>query len=158
MIFNATLFALVSSGLITLGNAFIPFALIGLHLHLSLSRSFIAEVRALALVSLIGLTSHLLLSVSGVLIFNGTPYWLVLLCLVFATTVNHSLRWLSNVRYARLLAGLILAPAVYLVAAHFGAVRFGLPLVTTYLLLGATWLFLPMIFIRLSTRRGQDYA
>ena len=58
------------------------------------------------------------------------PYWMLSLWIVFATTLNHSLRWLMNRPVAAALAGAIGGPLAYLAGAKLGALSIVTPAVT----------------------------
>lgn len=158
MIFNAVLFNILWLGLVVIGNAFIPLAILGLCIHFSLSKSFIFEASVVACVAVIGLITDILLTMAGVFEFNHTPYWLGFLWLAFASTINHSLRWVSSIPYAAHFSGFIFAPLSYLAAERFGAVDFGYSILTTYFLLGVVWLLLFNIFVQIKKNWVPNYA
>ena len=62
------------------------------------------------------------------------PFWMLSLWMAFATTLNHSLRWLMTRPLAAALAGAIGGPLAYLAGARLGALAlvepwFGLTLI-----------------------------
>ena len=62
---------------------------------------------------------------------NGfAPYWMLTLWIAFATTLNHSLRWLMHRPVAAALAGAIGGPLAYLAGAKLGALALGTPAIT----------------------------
>lgn len=66
------------------------------------------------------------------------PYWMLSLWIAFATTLNHSLRWLMNQPVAAALAGAIGAPLAYLAGARLGALEIVAPW-TTLPLIAVLW-------------------
>ncbi|TXR54880.1 DUF2878 domain-containing protein [Reinekea thalattae] len=153
ILFNALLFNGLWFGLILQGNAFIPFALLGLALHIFLVNYRLFEIKTLLIVALIGLFTDAMLTVVGVFQFDHTPYWLILLWLAFASTINHSLGWIGKWKYTPYLCGFG-APFSYFAAHRFGAVGFGFSASVTYAILTAVWigLFLVFTFVTTSTR------
>jgi hypothetical protein len=61
---------------------------------------------------------------SGVLHEWIAPYWIVALWLLFATTLNSSLKWLSRRWELASLVGLICGPAAFFAGERMGAVNF----------------------------------
>jgi hypothetical protein len=80
------------------------------------------------------------------------------LWLAFASTINHSLKWVARIPYAAHLSGLLGAPLSYLAAERLGAVSFGLSTSATYVLLGFVWLILLNIFVLISNAWRYPYA
>ncbi|TCS37128.1 DUF2878 domain-containing protein [Reinekea marinisedimentorum] len=158
MIINALLFNALWLGLVVIGNAFIPLAIIGLCFHLCIVNNTLHEAKVMAAVAGIGLLADVLLTFAGVFEFTATPYWLLFLWLAFASTINHSLKWVARLPYAAHISGLLFAPLSYLAAERLGAVSFGLSTLSTYLLLGVVWLLLLNVFVLISTARRFNYA
>ena len=64
---------------------------------------------------------------SGTLIPGTAPQWIVTLWMVFATTLNVSLRWLRQSRLAAIALGAIGGPLAYWGGARLGAIEFVVP-------------------------------
>jgi hypothetical protein len=60
----------------------------------------------------------------GVAALGGAPYWIVALWLVFATTLNVSLRWLRERLLVAAVLGAVVGPLCYQAAAALGALTF----------------------------------
>ena len=103
--------------------------------HLALRRDPL-ELRLIALAAGIGLLVDSTLAITGQVRFVAAwpagfaPYWMLSLWIVFATTLNHSLRWLMNRPVAAALAGASGGPLAYLAGAKLGALTIVTPAVT----------------------------
>ena len=64
------------------------------------------------------------------------PYWMVSLWIAFATTLNHSLRWLAQRPAVATLCGAIGGPLAYLAGAKLGALTIGATLSALALIAG----------------------
>lgn len=97
-------------------------------------------------VALDGALQHVGILQFGAAASDGVPFWLVALWLLFATTLNHSLRWLqTRLCWAVVLAALA-APFSYWGGVRFGAARFAWPVPQALLLVALCWgLLLPLL-------------
>ena len=88
------------------------------------------ELRLLLAAAAVGLVWETLLVSQGVLVYaeSGTtgiaPYWIVAMWILFATTLNVSMRWMKKNRALPVLFGGIGGPMSFLAGEHFGAVVF----------------------------------
>ena len=92
-----------------------------------------APWRELALVFTVGLcgafwdsllvASGLLVYPSGTLIAGTAPHWIVALWLLFATTLNVSLRWLRHRAALAMICGALGGPLAYYAGAQLGGVQ-----------------------------------
>lgn len=150
---NAVLFQLGWFGCVVGGdNVALPLTVVLMVIHYSLISGEPRELVFIALVGCIGWSADTLFALAGVLLFTESgagliPAWLVCLWLLFATTLRHSLSWLSG-RY--LLAALFGAGGgvlSYLAGARLSpSVTLGSPLVTSLMALGLFWgLLLPVL-------------
>lgn len=64
------------------------------------------------------------------------PHWLLLLWMLFALTLNHSMSWLKGKPWLAVMLGLMLAPLSYLAGDRFGVIHLG---PNAYLWLGVLW-------------------
>ncbi len=94
-----------------------------------------------------GTALDFLLLQAGVFRFEGhdfPPFWLTAMWLLFASTLNHSLRWLQARWWLAALCGAIAAPLSYMAGARLGALEIDtarLPL------LALAWaLLLPLVY------------
>ncbi|MGH1361845.1 MAG: DUF2878 domain-containing protein [Burkholderiaceae bacterium] len=113
--------------------------------HLSRAISLLPEVKLIALTLSIGLLwDSLLVSLGwlryphGALIPSVAPVWIVALWLLFATTLNVSLRWLKPRLSTALILGAIFGPLSYWGASRLGAVDVIHPVALT-IALAAGW-------------------
>ena len=103
--------------------------------HIALRRDPL-ELQLIALAAVIGLLVDSTLALTGQVRFASAwpagfaPYWMLSLWIVFATTLNHSLRWLMIRPVAAALAGAIGGPLAYLAGAKLGALSIVAPAVT----------------------------
>jgi len=103
--------------------------------HVALRREPL-ELQLIALAAVIGLLVDSTLAITGQVRFASAwpagfaPYWMVSLWIVFATTLNHSLRWLMSRPVAAALAGAIGGPLAYLAGAKLGAPTIATPAMT----------------------------
>jgi hypothetical protein len=97
--------------------------------HLALTEQPRQEIILLVAAALIGLVWESLLVWHGVLVFNSgmivagmAPYWIVAMWVLFATTLNLSLRWLKDRLLLSILFGALGGPLAYFAGARLGAV------------------------------------
>jgi hypothetical protein len=121
-----------------------------------------AEWLCIAMTVIIGCLLDSVLHRFGVLQFPnfdglGVPFWLATIWLLFATTLNHSLRWLQKHGYWAALLGASIAPLSYWAGVRFGVARFGLETPWAMAILAICWgLLLPLLsaMMRHHTRMG----
>lgn len=122
-----------------------------LAVHLLLVKAEAAELRLLALVGGMGMAVDAVLSATGIYQFDGdilVPLWLCALWLAFATTTTRSLSFLGSSPFLTAAAGAIFIPLNYWAGQRLGAVEFGLPLLTTLLIVSASWaVMLPVLYL-----------
>lgn len=89
------------------------------------------ESMLLVSAALIGMTWESLLVNLGVVSYPGyadaaalAPYWIVAMWVLFATTINHGLRWVKRSWIVASAAGLIGGPLAFFSGAQLGAVEF----------------------------------
>jgi hypothetical protein len=127
--------------------------------HVRLRREGL-ELKLIGLAALIGMLVDSTLAMTGQIRFasawppNLAPYWMLSLWIVFATTLNHSLRWLMMRPVAAALAGGVGGPLAYLAGAKLGALSITTPAVTLPLI-ALLWMIaliaLAMIVLRAAT-------
>ena len=113
-------------------------------------------LRASSLIApaLVGLTIDLALVSGGILDFNPhtlLPAWMILLWLLFATTLNLSLGWLRRYFWITALAGGFAFPLNYRIGAELGAVSFSAPTPLVLALLASVWMVGLPLLVRLSS-------
>ena len=88
---------------------------------------------------------------SGYVISTGAPYWIVAMWMLFATTLNVSLRWLRSSVLLAALLGFIGGPLSYYTGAKLGGVIF-VNSSAALLALAIGWAVLMPILMSLSVR------
>ena len=103
--------------------------------HLALRRDLL-ELKLIGLAAGIGLLVDSTLAMTGQVKFASAwppdlaPYWMLSLWVAFATTLNHSLRWLMRRPLAAAVAGALGGPLAYLAGAKLGALTLVTPAIT----------------------------
>ena len=99
--------------------------------HLKISKQRVAELQLAAFALFLGfLTDSLLLATGWIAYPNGqwipgvAPYWIIMMWVLFATTLNVSMRWLRGRPRLAVLLGVICGPMSYLAGAKIGAMTF----------------------------------
>lgn len=116
----------------------------------------VKEAILLASAAVIGLAWESLMVWTGLLSYPGhtelaplAPYWIVAMWTLFATTINHGLRWAKKNWAVAALAGLVGGPMAFYGGASMGAVEFSnTPLALT--VIGAGWAVLLPLMIWVS--------
>jgi uncharacterized protein DUF2878 len=134
-------------------------ALLVAAVHVALRRDPL-ELKLIGLSVGIGLLVDSTLALTGQVRFASAwpdgfaPYWMLSLWIAFATTLNHSLRWLMNRPVAAAFAGAAGGPLAYLAGAKLGALTLITPPLTLPLI-ALLWtpamIALSMIVLRAST-------
>jgi hypothetical protein len=117
-----------------------------------------AEARLLAAAAAIGfawesalVSAGLVSYPSGTLVHGVAPYWIVAMWLLFATTLNVSMRWLRRHVGIAIAAGAIGGPLAFWAGASAGAVSFAEPLISL-IAIGAGWAMLLPLLVSLAVR------
>ena len=148
----ATIFG-SANGLPMLGPMAVLIAVI---IHLWRADIAVQELRLLIVVGLIGLfwdsvilSTGWLVYPNGIFISGVAPYWMFSLWVLFATTLNVSLRWLRSRLGLAALMGAVFGPMSYIAVASVGAVKVNDP-TAVYAILALAWLFLLPLVTQLS--------
>ncbi len=112
------------------------------------------EALLLGAAALIGLAWESLLVSIGLLVYPGyenasffAPYWIVAMWVLFATTINHGLRWTKRNPWIAALAGGLGGPMAFFGGMNLGAVTFSNTPVAL-LVIGAGWaVLLPLLVV-----------
>ena len=123
-------------------------------IHLYLLQSRLNEIKMMTQVTLIGgiweslmITTDCLIYPNGIFLNYLPPYWIIAMWLLFATTLNISLRWLHRRMLLACIMGLIFGPITYYGGAKLGGVRFTDP-VFSMMIIAISWgALLPIIAI-----------
>ena len=136
-------FACVLGAAHHLASAGAAFAIAVTAVHLALRREA-SELRLVACAAAIGFLVDSALVRAHFVEFSSTsldgwaPFWMVSLWMAFATTLNHSLRWLTSRPWVATLSGAIGGPLAYLAGAKLGAMTLASP-VPAMLLIAGLW-------------------
>jgi len=152
LLFNALAFQLGWIACVVGGDRLaLPTVVIILGLHAVVSGCQRAEWLVIALSAALGIGLDSALHFFGILRFDdfaswGVPLWLAALWLLFATTLNHSLRWLQWHPLWAALIGAVFAPLSYWGGARLGAASFGITMPAALAVLAVCWgLLLPLL-------------
>ncbi len=128
---------------------------LGMAVHLTLCAARGSEVRALLRVTLAGCVLDSLLGAIGLFRFEALPLplWLVLLWLVLASGLRHSLAWAGWPFWRGASVGALGGPLAYLGGARLADVTLPLGAVVTSLLLVPIWALALPLLVRLAARR-----
>jgi len=88
---------------------------------------------------------------SGTLLSNTAPHWIVAMWVLFASTLNVSLRWLRGRSVLAMLLGAVAGPLAYYAGAKLGGVVINEP-VFVFTALAIGWAAFVPLLVRLSTR------
>ena len=126
--------------------------------HLVISSQPRQELLLLLFAALVGLIWESLLVWQGLLVFNSgmllsdlAPYWIVAMWVLFATTLNLSLRWFKERLLVSMVFGALGGPLAYFAGARLGAVIMP-DQVTALLVIGIGWALLTPLLILLSRK------
>jgi hypothetical protein len=128
-------FAVIIGAAQSFAGAGAAVALVVASIHLLLRREPI-ELKLIGLAAVIGILVDSSLAMTGHVRFAAAwpasfaPYWMLSLWIAFATTLNHSLRWLTCRPVAAALAGALGGPLAYLAGAKLGALTLATPAIT----------------------------
>ena len=88
---------------------------------------------------------------AGVLIPGLAPYWIVAMWVLFATTLNVSMRWLRSNVWVAGIAGAVGGPLAFVAGNKMGAVTFPDPTLAL-LVIGIGWAFLLPMLVQVAVR------
>ena len=125
--------------------------------HLARVQNVRAEAWLLILVALIGLAwesalvwAGLINYDTGFLVPGFAPYWIVAMWVLFATTLNISMRWLRKNAIVTSLVGAIGGPLAFVAGESMGAVSFTNPSMSL-IVIGIGWALLLPFLVKLAT-------
>ena len=103
----------------------------------------VAAVMGLVLDSALAATAQVRFASAGDLPL--APFWMLSLWIAFATTLNHSLRWLMQRPVFAAIGGAVFGPLAYLAGANLGALTLPSPVIALPLL-AASWMAAMSVF------------
>ncbi len=117
------------------------------------TRNMIRDSIYIVLVGLVGFTIDSLLSMFGVLNFKDTlyaPLWLLMLWMVFATTIFYSLEWLHNRYWLAGILGALGGPLSYYGGSKFDALQLGDNILLSMVVISICWFMIVPLMLKLS--------
>jgi hypothetical protein len=136
-------------------------AIVILGLHFFLSTQVRRDLILITVIALIGSSWDSLLTWQQLMQFssgqyhhNLAPAWITAMWLIFATTINVSLRWLYRRYLLAALLGAIAGPLAYQAGSALGAVSLPQPLVSM-IVMSIGWALMMPLFIKLAQRIEQ---
>lgn len=137
-------------------------ALILIAVHVMGSSNRRGELELICAASMIGVLVDSMLAWGGHLAFSSgvwaqgwSPYWMVALWAAFATTLNHSLAWLTRRPLLAALLGAIAGPLAYAAGAKLGALQIPQPR-DSLLVIAAAWAAAMWLLAALSRRNTSS--
>lgn len=119
--------------------------------HLLGVRAPVKEALLLLAAAVIGLGWESFMVWTGLVRYPGheytvlAPYWIVAMWVLFATTINHGLRWAKRSLWVASIAGLLGGPLAFYGGMNLGAVEFS-HMAAALVLIGLGWaLLLPVL-------------
>ncbi len=127
-------------------------------LHLAAAQRARVELRLLLIAIALGFAWDSAVAAAGLIAFSGgglleqlAPHWMAALWLLFATTLNVSLRWLRGRSGLAAVLGLIGGPLAYYAGAQLGALNFPDP-AAALAAQAIGWAVLMPLLVRLAAR------
>jgi hypothetical protein len=133
-------------------------ALVVAAVHLA-RRPAMLEYKLIGAAVLLGLIVDTTLVITGQVRFDAggnlpiAPYWMLSLWIAFATTLNHSLRWLMLRPATAALLGAVGGPLAYFAGAKLGALSLSMP-TTTLALIAVLWAATMVVLSWMVTRQS----
>jgi len=147
---NFVAFNFVWLGLVYWGNTFIPFATLFFCGHIVyIYNKQKNEILLIIIVALLGILVDTILQGQDVFLFaekHHLPFWLITLWFCFATTLSHSLNFLSHSVVMQALVGALIAPLSYIAGNQCKVVVFGYSTLSTFFILSVIWCQLMVVF------------
>ena len=119
-----------------------------------------SEWQLVAIVIVVGSLWDVLMALSGMIYYPnadllGIPLWLICLWVLFATTFMHALSWLNRYLWMAAVFAGVMGPASYWFGSELSDAYFGVPIITSLVVMAVGWsaLFPAGIYL---TRRYQQ--
>lgn len=156
-IYNAMLFhfawllCVIGGDTVAIVTSFIVLAI-----HLRYVSGNLRELTLLLQVMLLGLVVDSLFIIAGVLtgaeLLFLPPLWLIALWLVFATTLNHCLRWFQQHLPLAILVGAVAGPLSYWAGTRMSDFALGSPTVRSIIIVSLVWALIFPLCLMLAKR------
>ena len=129
-----------------------------LFLHLYLTDKNANDIKLSAIAATFGFIFDGIMHFNNMIIYNNpgvpypfTPIWIVILWILFAITLNHSLAWLKGRTSLAILFGLMGGPLVYLAGEKLMAVTIASP--NTLIVLAIGWALITPLLISFGEKK-----
>lgn len=136
-------------------------SLIILLLHFAIIKNRMLELKLIIIAGLIGLLFDGALLNFDLIIYNDpglpypfTPIWIVMLWMIFAMTLNHSLAWLSQKIYISILFGAMGGPLAYIAGEKLGAIT--LLSTNSIITLSIGWALITPILLTIANKLNKN--
>jgi hypothetical protein len=123
-------------------------------IHLTVTPHRINDVRLFAYALIFGFVFDGLIQFNGLILYNDTglsfpltPLWILMLWILFAMTLNHSLSWLKGRIFVSSLFGALGGPLAYMAAEKLGAITIATPQSIITLLVGWAIITPALVFL-----------
>jgi len=123
-------------------------------IHLTVTPDRISDVRLFAYALIFGFVFDGLIQFNGLILYNDagwsfplTPLWILMLWILFAMTLNHSLSWLKGRIFVSSLFGALGGPLAYMAAEKLGAITIATPQSIITLLVGWAIITPALVFL-----------
>lgn len=138
----------------------IAYTVLALLIHHRYVLEHVSEWRLIAIVAVVGCLWDSLLATFGVVDYANTgllaiPVWLICLWILFATTFMHGLSWLNRYLWIAAIFAAVLGPASYWSGVELTDAQFGLPTLTSLVVMAIGWSTLFPAGIYLTRRYEQ---
>ncbi|WP_133407614.1 DUF2878 domain-containing protein [Parashewanella tropica] len=164
MFFNWILFNLMWLGCVFYGNIFAPFVLTWAVVYVCVNRAPIKQLLFIASVTFFGAFVDTMLMHAGFIQFPNQgqiiPFWLAMMWLSFALTINGCLSLLKHTPALQWLFGLIFAPLAYWAGINLSDASFGHPMWLTMIVIGILWSLMMLLFFGVNQRlnKAESFA
>lgn len=127
------------------------------------SENILLDIKEMALISLlIFLVDSVLFYFKVVFFYNALlnyfpPVWLILISIIFSTTIHYSFRSVKNKLWAQIAGGALFGPVAYLTAEKYQLLEISGPFTLYYAIHVVCWAFIvPACFYISKKVRGND--
>jgi hypothetical protein len=139
----------------------ITIILLGLHLALTPNRG--REIRLVVAVGVFGTVVDSLEAMTGFISYNGgyprlnwlCPLWITAMWVLFASTLNSSLRWLRDRYLLAALLGAVFGPLSYFAGDRMGAIELNVVPINSAIVMVIIWGIITPFLVWLAKRMGQ---
>ncbi len=136
---------------------------IAVGIHLRFCDNGESEIRLLLIAAAMGFAWESVLVLSGLLEYSSghlvpgmAPYWIVVMWVLFATTLNVGMRWLRRNTATAAIAGAVGGPLAFFAGASLGAVELLSPAISL-ISIGIGWAVLLPLLVQIAIRLDRGH-